>query len=210
MVELQTGNDFVDDFISLVQKRLKKAKHKMIISLGSGFTIEGSKCDGYYCEEEKELAISVSSDLDSWLGVLVHEFNHFLQAQAKTAKWIRLEYNGANCYETWWDWIAGNLELSEHDLEEIVRRIQDVEHECECMTIEMVEKLMLPIKLEQYISNANAYIFFFQYAKRFRKWYSDSGPSQNDIVAKYLSKQKMEDDYYHLPLSLVECFSLTV
>lgn len=201
MIELYTGNDFVDDFIAYVQKRLKKAKNKMILHLGQTLEIDGSSVDGYYCEEEKELAISYDGDL-AFSGVLAHEFNHFIQAQLKTEKWQRLNYKMGNCYELWWDWLANKIELEPDDLEEVTRRVQDVEHECECMTIKTIQEFNLPVDLEKYIQTANSYILFFQHAKRVRKWYDDGDSPSNPNVIRFMSKEKMVDGYYHLPFGL--------
>lgn len=201
MIELHTGNDFVDDFVKYVHTTLKKRKTTLSIYLGQILEIEGSKVDGYYCEDEKELAVCYDGSLD-FVGILAHEFNHFQQAMAKSPKWVALDLDGSNCYELWWDWLNKNIELDEDKLEQVVRRIQDAEWECENMTIQTINKFNLPIDLENYIGTANSYIYFFQHAKNTRQWYDENeGPSDENIT-RYLPKTKMVDSYYHLPFGL--------
>ena len=201
MIQINTGNEFVDDFIAHVDSQLKKSKNTLVFHLGNDLEIDGSNVDGYYCEDEKQLAIAYDSGL-SFVGVLAHEFNHFIQAKTKTVKWLNLNYNGNNCYELWWDWLNNVIELSDDDLEQVVRRVQDVEWECENMTIPMLEKFNLPVDKERYIGSANSYILFFQYAKTTRRWYEQGDGPDNENIIRYLPKEKMVDEYYHLPFGL--------
>lgn len=198
MIVIETGNEFVDEFVSIVDKKLKKARHKLRLYFGSGLYIAGSKVEGYYCGDSKELAICIGSDLD-WVSTLVHEYNHFIQHQNKSKYWQALTFDGKQAYELWWNWIEREIELSEEELNSVVRRIQDVEYECECMTIKMIEEYNLPVNLEEYILSSNSYLYFYQYAKKYRTWYSENGSPKNDHVYARMPKTKMTDSYYYLP-----------
>lgn len=198
MIIIETGNEFVDEFVSIVDKKLKKTRHKLRLVLGSGLFIDGSKVDGYYCEDDKEIAICTNGGID-WISTLAHEYNHFLQKQNKSIYWQNLTFNGKNAYSLWWSWIEKDIELDKDELEIVVRKIQDVEYECECMTIKMIEEFNLPINIEEYILSSNSYLYFFQYAKKYRTWYSDTGSPKNDHVFCRLPKTKMVDSYYYLP-----------
>lgn len=199
MIKIETGNEFSDDFISIVSKTLKKHKHSLRLVLGSGLYIGNSKVDGYYCEDEKEIAIHVNNDVE-WISTLAHEYNHFIQKITNSKKWLDLNDSTGEAYDKWWDWLEREIELDDKELNSIVTKIQDVEHECEVMTIETIKKYNLPVNLDEYILSSNSYIMFFQYAKKYRLWYSDTGSPRNEEVYLRLSKTKMVDSYSHLPL----------
>jgi len=198
VIIIETGNEFVDEFVSLVDKKLKKARHKLRLVLGSGLYIAGSKVEGFYCEDTKELAICIDDGLD-WVSTLAHEYNHFLQKQNKSKYWQALSFDGKQSYDLFWNWIEKDIELSKDELEMVVRKIQDVEYECECMTIKTIDEFNLPINMEEYILSSNSYLYFFQYAKKYRTWYGETGSPKNDHVYCRLPKTKMADSYYYLP-----------
>lgn len=205
MIIIETGNEFSDEFISHVDKKLKSARHKLRFLFGTELYICGSKVDGFYCEPDKELAITIDKGTD-WISTLAHEFNHFVQKQSNSKVWKNLEMDIGNAYELWWEWIERQKELTKIQLEEVVRRIQDVEYECECNTIETIKEFNLPINLEEYILSSNSYLLFYQYAKKHRIWYSDNGTTKNDALFSHLPKTKMVDEYYHLPLEFEKYF----
>jgi len=205
VIIIETGNEFCDEFISHVDKKLKSARHKLRFVFGTDIYISGSKVDGFYCEVDKEIAICADTTSD-WISVLAHEFNHFIQKQTHSKKWESLETEWGNAYDLWWDWLDKKIELKIGELDEVVKRIQDVEHECECMTIDTIVKFNLPLNLEEYILSSNSYLLFYQYAKKHRIWYGDNGGPKNEKLYGHLPKTKMVDDYYHLPLEFEKYF----
>lgn len=209
MIVIETGNDFSDDFISFVDKKLKSARHKLRFILGTDLYIGGAKVDGIYCEPDKEIAICVRDNTE-WISTLAHEFNHFVQKQTNSKKWKALDMDGTTAYDLWWDWLDGRQELEPSTLDSVVERIQDVEHECECMTIETIKKFNLPVNLDEYVLSSNSYLLFYQYAKKYRVWYSDTGGPKNDKLYSHLPKTKMVDDYTHLPLEFEKYFRESV
>jgi len=206
MIKIETGNEYVDDFVAHVDKKLKAARHNLKLFVGQDLYIGGSKVEGYYSEPDKELAVVV--DKTDWVSTLAHEFNHFLQKQNNSKKWKDLDFDDKNAYELFWDWIDKSIELDTNTVERVVRKIQDVEHECECNTIEMIKEYNLPVNLEEYVLSSNSYLLFFQYAKKYRVWYSETGSTRNEYLFSRLPKTKMVDDYYHLPLAFEPYFKM--
>lgn len=204
MIQIETGDENSDVFISFVVKTLKKSKHKLKIMLDTELFINEAKVDGYYCQDDREIAISTSDS--GWISTLAHEFNHFLQNKNNSMFWKRIDFDEKNAYSLWWDWLNKEIELSETELEYVVRCIQDVEHECESNTIEMIRKYNLPVDMEEYIQIANQYIFFFQYAKKYRSWTEGIGTPDSDRLDHIIPKTKMVDSYYYLPSELEEYF----
>jgi len=203
MIQIETGDENSDVFISFVIKSLKKAKHKLRFVINSDLLINESKVDGYYCEEEREIAISTSDS--GWLSTLVHEFNHFLQFKNNSKFWKRLDFDDKNAYSLWWDWINKEIELSDEELNKVVRCIQDVEYECECNTLEMIRKYNLTMDVGEYIQNANQYILYFHYAKKNRKWIDCLVQPEIDLE-HIIPKTKMVDSYDYLPEELEKHF----
>jgi hypothetical protein len=119
------------------------------------------ECGGYFCDEQKVLAVAVDRSEEAWLGVLLHEYSHLTQWVEQTPIWR--DYRA-----DMWDWLEGRRIK---DPAAAVKSVQEVEADCERRTMRLARELEAPINLETYARSANAYIHFHNVMADKRKWY---------------------------------------
>lgn len=159
-------------FISNLKEDCKKNNIELVLknSQGIPYTTGGENpmmVNGYFDDKPPKLACAVGKDISQWLLVLIHESSHMDQFIEKVPEWT----NNIGLDET--DrWIHGK----EGDMELIHREIKtgiDVELDCEKRSVEKIKKLGLDsiINIDDYIRKANAYILFYLWMEKNRRWY---------------------------------------
>lgn len=122
--------------------------------------------------------------------MFVHEYCHFVQWNTDDKHWINLEISMGNALDLMWRWLDRELELKEKDSTHIINIVQALELDCERKAVKTIKQYKLPININRYILCAKAYIYFFNYVKRYRSWTS----SIPDIMKNPLFTQSLTID----------------
>jgi hypothetical protein len=152
------------DFIKLVKENLKKKRIKLIVGKGYAVMCEGLTVGGYFDEANRVLKIRGKGNYT--LGILVHEYCHFLQMMDGCAYLKQYDEKGRE----WEEWLSGELELPQRLLHNNFLAIRNYELDCEKRAAKLIEKLKLPVDVGRYIQGANAYMFFLAFVKKTRTW----------------------------------------
>ena len=187
--------------------RLNKTNTDLKLCLESP-KIEDNVVSGYFSELDNEIVVGINTD--SWIEVLVHEFCHYIQYTENCKEWQALEMDNDNACNLMWLWINKEIELKEKEIDVIFKKVQSMELDCERRTVNLIKKYKLPIDVKQYITEANIYIYFYNFAAKNRLWFpSNIGPNSfkklYSLVPKSMrgSRSKMSQEFYDIYGSLI-------
>lgn len=146
-------------------------------------------CAGFFEHNQKikaTLGIAAQLPEDTFYEVLAHEFCHAKQFVEKSPYWTQsrlterevLDYSsklnkdltGMEAADLFQFWIDKEIELCPIVVEDLVRRLTDVEFDCEKRVVKLAKKLGLKIEKEDYAQKANAYLISYFFAKKTRQY----------------------------------------
>jgi hypothetical protein len=157
-------------FIEMVKSGCKK--HKISCKLKDVNYLKpvpSIRCTGYFDDENKTLQVAMKQK-DSF-EILVHEYSHLTQWIDKVPVYMK-----ANKYLLAVDkWIAGT-NLPSAVVDAAIQGTVDLELDNEKRAVKLIDKYNLSIDIDAYIKKANAYLYFYHWMRRTRKW---SGPNNS-------------------------------
>ena len=186
---LKTYDEKIDIFMEYAFKKLYSKKVKITISAAEYILLvsENLKCNGYFYEDDYEdliFGIAIGNTLDEWFPIFVHEFCHFEQFCENKARWNSLRDDDL------WYWVAGTKELTQQELTDAINDSRDLEHDCELRVLKKIKEFKLPIDTERHSQQAAAYILFYDYMMKYRKWYKiGNEPYRNEKLMKLMPKK---------------------
>ncbi len=152
-----------DSFVELVRVHLSCYDMKLNITKNKFVKSGDASVGGYFCDDE---GIMVAGKNDRWFGILVHEYCHFLQWEENFIGYAKFDKH----YVGWDTWLSGKRNLKKKDLHTKFLAIRNLELDCEQRTVKLIKKYKLPVDIQKYIQDANAYMFFYAYVKKHRVW----------------------------------------
>lgn len=204
--ELSENHPNVQRLISDVKEKCEKLGVKLTLSPEKTILMsENVYVGGYFSDEEDvvELACAMGQpDFEKTILLFVHESCHLDQwseSDQEDSIWAKGDTMGIID-----GWLNGE-ELSEKELNESFKQSIDLELDCEKRSVEKIKKYNLPINTEHYIQKANAYILFYNYVKKHRKWSNPGNPPYGDKIWPFAPKTWL-DDYTQIPKELEEAY----
>jgi hypothetical protein len=161
-----TANQFVKHV------RSEAAKHNVKVRLPrkESVYIGNIPCRGY--ASPTEVSVATGRPQREWFPVLAHEFCHMQQFVEK-AKVSRLAdtpyYDCIGATDIFQEWLTGR-DFPRRVLHKAYVRSQNIELDCEKRVVKIASELDLPLDIDTYIKEANAYIFFYDVCRRHRVW----------------------------------------
>ena len=207
MLKLVTYNKNIDRFIRDLQRRCKKYKITFLMS-GLDYVEWGdSKSNGFFDPESNRMAISIGKPVDKWLNTLVHESCHFDQWVQNCKEWRdMMAYKPDACTQLFDYWVDGNKKITKEHAMKIVGVMRDLELDCERRTIEKIKKYKLPIDTKEYAKGAGAYIMFYNYIGKYKKWYKIGKEPYNNKKIRKLMPTNLRGKYHILIPKLEKLF----
>lgn len=196
MIKISSDNEIVQKFIDYVHSHLRKHKFKLVLHIDS-LKIGDNPVSGYFSEDDKEIVISIKEE--NWLDVLVHEYNHFVQFVNNEECYINLNQGESNFLSEMWDWLDKEEEYEQARLDLIFETVVKMELDCEKKSIETIKKFDLPIDLNEYVSTAHIYLYFYLYARKFRVWFPEDFCIEEMEEFFELDTNTLETDFSKLP-----------
>ena len=172
--------------IKTIKAEAAKRGFKIILVDKKYVTIPGSAdssgCTGYFDPEAREIVVATRRAKKVWIGTLIHEFCHLEQFSQDM-------FHDAFHDDDWLDpWIEGRIKtMSEKLLRKRLIATIECELDCERRAVSYLKKLTdYKINIREYIRAANAYVFFYHYAIKYRRWFNPNKPiySQKDLLKK--------------------------
>lgn len=202
MIKLKTYKRAVDNFIHYIEKDLEERKIDFLVSLVEFVHCDSLKTNGYYDDANKVLAISINKPMEEWLRILVHEYSHTLQDKEKTKYWVK----GQSSYTKFFEWQEDNQKLSKQELNKHCRNAQMLELECERKALQLIKKFNLPLNKKEYARKASAYIYFYLFVKKMKRWYKiGKEPYRNEKILS-LMPDNLDGNYNKINKQLMQLY----
>lgn len=167
-------------------------------------------CSGYFIDRPTpKLAVACRKPIIEWVKVLVHEACHMEQYLDNASVWKALYVTPTLDATSLIDlWIANKIELNHEQLYHYIQVIQDVEMDCEKRAVELIKRFEVPfIDTEEYIQQANAYVWFYLYVKKHRKWYTvGKEPYNNEKIWRAMPTTFVEN-YRFFPIDIERIYT---
>lgn len=196
-------NKKIKDFIKMVRKDCEE--HGVTLCLSRMPYVkhsDGISTNGFFDDEpELELAVATGKNDELWFPTLVHEYCHMQQWKEKDPLWEAEESE-----EDIFEWINGNIELTDKKLSKLVNEARALELDCEKRTVEMIKKHDLGIDIDHYIKKANAYLLFWTYLKESRQWYEVGKEPYNIPEILEVVPKKFVKDYNKISKKALAAF----
>ena len=172
MLKLVTYNKNIDRFIKDLQRRCKKYKITFLIS-GLDYVKWGDgRSNGFFNDEDMQMAISIGKPVDKWLNTLIHESCHFDQWVQNCKTWRNMKNEKPDaCTQLFEHWLFNKKKISKEQAIDMACIMRDLELDNERRTIEKIKKYKLPIDIKEYAQKAGSYVMFYNYIGKYKKWY---------------------------------------
>jgi hypothetical protein len=159
-------------------------------------------CEGYLDGEDKVLAVAIARPVKDWMGVFTHEGCHLDQYVENTRIWKKGERVG-----DFDEWLNGEVYLTPSTLRRYTRYIQHMELDCEIRTTDKIIEYGLPIDVDNYILQSNAYVWFYQAVRLLKKWHRPGKPPYKnpDVMKKMPKTFKPIEEYQEIVKSIRQC-----
>ena len=210
MIHLKTHNKAIDRYIESLEQDLEDKDISFTVSLRPYVLLsENDKCNGYFDDEGFELAINVGRPVKRWFPVLVHESSHFDQWKEQCKAWkayIKLNCSDDELTKV----INGESTLSKADMKKYFDITRDLELDCERRTLAKIKEFELPIDAREYAKGASAYVFFYNFIAKHKKWYKIGKEPYNTKEIVDLMPDNLDGDYSKLSRKLEKLFKQCV
>ena len=201
------GPDPIEKIIKRTKRLATKHGVKVVLSGDRYVQSGGIKSNGYFDDEELVLAVACGDQMKhQWQATFLHESSHMDQWIEQIPEW-QTKINDIDATKLLDLWMNGNIELNKKQLNAYVRAARDIELDCERRTVKKIIKNRIRlIDVPTYIQKANAYVYFYNYLKKSRKWYTIGKEPYNieEIWAKM--PINFDNDYEKLPKKFERLF----
>ena len=199
--EIDKINKFINDLKTITTKegvKLLLSPEKGVEYVGGGFI-----CNGYFDSDGKTLACALGKDISQWLIILLHESCHMDQWLDQVPAWT--ENLGMENIDKW---LGGDDNVDMNLIDEEIRTSMLVELDCEKRTVEKIKKYNLDsiINIDEYIQKSNAYILFYLWLRKNRRWYTIGKEPYNQAIVVSSMPKTFNIDYNTLDPNIEKVF----
>lgn len=207
-IKLTENHPNVQKLIKDVKKKCERLGVSLLLSPEKSVKLsENIFAGGYFSDdadgEVPTLACAMGQpDFEKAILLFIHESCHLDQwseRHKKNSIWSKGDT--INIIEDW----LGGMEISESELDRAFTQSKEIEIDCEKRSVKKIKKYKIPVNVEQYIQKANAYILFYNYLKKHRKWSIPGNPPYGDLIYPYAPNYWLED-YSQIPKELEEAY----
>jgi hypothetical protein len=169
ILEKLLKNPAAEPFIKMVEDHLKKHGGKVIFK--NPGPVERDS-DGEFSEFTMTIKCYLDSSSNYWMGVLAHEYAHFLQCINESDFWTNFQ-NEVSAIDNL-DVIFKNkkqkLKLSKAKRISLINHIIRMELDCDKMAIKLINKWKLPVDKKEYVVKANIVLYKYLYWAEYGFW----------------------------------------
>jgi hypothetical protein len=158
-----------EHFIEMVKNELKKHDGKIIFK---NTDIAHRDIDGEFSEFDMIIKCYIDPCSNYWIGVLAHEYSHFLQCIKQSDYWINFQKDVLEIDN--FDDIFKNKKLKNKITKQkrlkIIDSIIKMELDCDKSAIKLINKYKLPVDKKEYKSKANIVLYKYLYWAEYAHW----------------------------------------
>ena len=206
--ELNKDHEGIKQLIEDVTKKCNDLGVEIILSDEDHVVLsENIKAGGYFSDdtdgEIPTLACAMGQkDFEKAILLFVHESCHLDQwseSDQHDSIWAK---GDASVYID--EWLSGE-EFPQEELDDIFKTAIELELDCEKRSVEKLKKYNIPTNIEHYIQKANAYVLFYNYLKKHRKWSIPGNPPYGDLIYPHAPNYWL-DNYDTIPEELKRAY----
>ena len=176
----------VKHFVEIIEKQLKSHNGKIIFK---NKNIENRDIDGEFSEFDMTITCYIDYSSTYWIGVLAHEYSHFLQCIGGSEYWANFQESALQIDDL--DNIFKNKKIkpkiTKRKRLKIMSNIIKMELDCDKSAIKLINKYKLPVDKKEYNSKANIVLYKYLYWAEYGHW-----PS---ITCKKTNKRTYWEDF---------------
>tara|TARA_R110000824_G_scaffold12226_7_gene53656 strand:- start:63526 stop:64137 length:612 start_codon:yes stop_codon:yes gene_type:complete len=162
--------------IDFIKADVKANGGKLVLHKTKSVKWGSESSNGFFDESDVSLHVATNYDIKDWLGILVHEYCHFQQYLENCYQW-RICYDPIDVFELFEDVLKPNVKYDPDLVHRSFNAIRNLELDCERRTVKMLKEFNSPINVTKYCQGASAYVFFYNYVSKHKKWYKkDTAP----------------------------------
>lgn len=187
-IEKILKNSGAEEFVRMIKDHLKKYNGKIVFK---NPILNRAEIDGEFSEFSMTIMCSIDSSSNYWIGVLAHEYSHFLQCVNESKYWINFQNKVSEIDNL--NYIFNNkknIKISKRERKKIIHHIINVELDCDKRAIKLINKWKLNVNKNEYRTKANIILYKYLYWAEYGIW--------PRIISKKTNKQT---DWYELKLN---------
>jgi len=164
----------IEFFINSIRSNMRKYNGKIILKDAS---LSHGEIDGEFCEFDMTIKCFLDTSSNYWMGVLAHEYCHFLQCINASKYWTDFQKSVIKIEDLNNLFKNGkrNQNLTKQNRLKLVPYIIKMELDCDKSAICLINKYKLPVNKKEYSSKANIILYKYLYWAEYGIW-----PSIND------------------------------
>jgi hypothetical protein len=158
----------IGNFIDNVKSDLASHNGKLILKKR---TYKNSKFDGEFLESDMVIKCFVDFSSTYWIGVLAHEYCHFLQCINNNKLWLNFQdsvFENSDDLESIFQ--KKTNVMSKKLRKKISRHIINMELDCDKQAIKLINKYKLPVNKKEYITKANVILYKYLFWGEYGIW----------------------------------------
>lgn len=181
------------------------------------YPISNSPVSGFFVINGRypngELGIATGEDFTEWIKVLIHESCHIDQFLEQDFNWTNnFIYDckdnkikeSIDLLEEWTD----GRDFSKSIIKDLIDSCLNIELDCEIRAIKKIKKYNLDIDIENYIKQANSYIYFYRFLENYKTWFTICPHYIKKIWTKMPSH--FDNDYSTVPEEYKKLFKTII
>ena len=201
----------VEAFIKKIKAHLKEYNGKIIFKDPS---INKNETDGEFSEFDMTIKCFLDTSSTYWIGVLAHEYSHFLQCINVSKYWdnFQIRVSDINNLNNLFKNSKNAQKISKLKRLKLSQAIIKMELDCDKSAILVVNKYKLPVDKKEYRSKANIVLYKYVYWGEYGVWPSivdKKTGKTSDWKTLGMSKLLLEDNYKSvrdIPIRLFNIF----
>jgi hypothetical protein len=170
--------DKEERFVRWVKKQCRKHGVKCKLKNVSYLRLSGNiRCSGYFDDATSDSpTLVVAMNRRDWVEILVHEYCHLTQWLDQESIWTK----AGDSLPLIDEWLSG---VEVPDIEKHLGVARDLELDNEKRSVALMRKWNLDVDIGLYIQKANAYIQFYNYLGKTRRWSNPvNAPYGNETI----------------------------
>lgn len=200
----------IESFIQKIKSHLSEYDGKLILKARVS---QCSKFDGEFLESDMIIKCFVDFSSTYWIGVLAHEYSHFLQCINHNKLWLSFQdsvFDNIDDLEN--IFIKKTNKINKTLRKKISRSIINMELDCDKQAIKLINKYKLPVDKKEYITKANVILYKYLYWGEYGIWpdfidkKTGKTPSYKNIKASKLMKQDKYKSIKNIPIKIYNIF----
>jgi len=158
----------IGGFIEKIKTHLSEYNGKLILKTSAS---KYRKSDGEFLETDMLIKCCVDYSSTYWIGVLAHEYAHFLQCIKGNRFWVKFQ-NAMfeNIEDLEIAFHKDGKKISKKNRKKIASCVIKMELNCDKSAIRLINKYKLPVNKKEYCSKANIILYKYLYWGEYGIW----------------------------------------